>query len=282
MDCRRCGTSIARRRHNMDWVRSSAREAPRAAVNKDGAVTTSADRHTSPERAECAWTRGSVGRRPSHQGGCTWTRRGSEHTYVQRDALQPSPLHRSRRARSLHPMSAGIRSSTLAVEYRWSRCRHCQRDACPTRTVRADDSRERGWSPIDTAKAGITRCCRPRRPTARPTGVQRPRRTEASREGGGCDRRTVRYLRLVKETMHGHGASSKSAHAPYVKRMLASLFHSAGASVPVWSATDCRQRLVRFGLAAARLAACLSLFERIEDPAPYRLREGVLSIGQCA
>ena len=45
----------------MDWARSSAQEAPRAAVNEDGAVTTSADRHTRPERATCAWTRGSVG-----------------------------------------------------------------------------------------------------------------------------------------------------------------------------------------------------------------------------
>jgi len=79
----------------MDWARSSAREAPRAAVNEDGAVTTSADRHTRPERATCAWTRGSVGHPLWSRRMCldaTW----SEHRAAGRaTAVAAAPLAES-------------------------------------------------------------------------------------------------------------------------------------------------------------------------------------------
>ena len=91
----------------MDWTRSSVGEAPRAAVNQDGAswVASRPTHHTRTRRERVdTWQRRSLPLVKADAPG-----RDVVPTYVQRDALQPSPLHRSRRARSLHPMSAGIR-----------------------------------------------------------------------------------------------------------------------------------------------------------------------------
>lgn len=44
-------------------------------------------------------------------------------------------------------------------------------------------------------------------------GMKQPQRTEAGLDGGGCDRRPVRYRRLIKNTMHEHEGHSKMMHS---------------------------------------------------------------------